>query len=78
MATRKKTRTARPKAARKSASKSRQTTSRAPRAKAAAAFRPTSDAASLTVNDIAASLAWYCDVIGFAVKQRWEQNGRWI
>ncbi len=34
-----------------------------------------SAAASLTVNDIAKSMAWYCDVLGFAVKQRWEQDG---
>jgi uncharacterized glyoxalase superfamily protein PhnB len=34
-----------------------------------------SAAASLTVNDIAKSMAWYCDVLGFVVKQRWEQNG---
>jgi uncharacterized glyoxalase superfamily protein PhnB len=34
-----------------------------------------SGAPSLTVNDIAKSMAWYCDVLGFAVKQRWEQNG---
>jgi uncharacterized glyoxalase superfamily protein PhnB len=34
-----------------------------------------SGAAGLTVNDLAKSLAWYCDVLGFAVKQRWEQNG---
>lgn len=34
-----------------------------------------SGAAGLTVNDIAKSMAWYCDVVGFAVKQRWEQNG---
>jgi uncharacterized glyoxalase superfamily protein PhnB len=34
-----------------------------------------SAAPSLTVNDIAKSMAWYCDVLGFVVKQRWEQNG---
>jgi uncharacterized glyoxalase superfamily protein PhnB len=34
-----------------------------------------SGATSLTVNDIAKSMAWYCDVVGFTVKQRWEQNG---
>jgi catechol 2,3-dioxygenase-like lactoylglutathione lyase family enzyme len=32
-------------------------------------------APSLTVNDAAASLAWYCDVLGFKVKQRWERDG---
>jgi uncharacterized glyoxalase superfamily protein PhnB len=32
-------------------------------------------AQGVTVNDITASLAWYCDVLGFAVKQRWEHEG---
>ena len=31
---------------------------------------------SLTVNDIAASLAWYCDVLGFTVGERWERDGK--
>jgi len=31
---------------------------------------------SLTVNDIAASLAWYCDVLGFKVADRWEREGQ--
>jgi uncharacterized glyoxalase superfamily protein PhnB len=32
-------------------------------------------APSLTVDDIQKSLAWYRDVLGFAVKDRWEQDG---
>jgi lactoylglutathione lyase len=32
--------------------------------------------ASFTVNDIEKSLAWYRDVLGFAVKQRWEEKGK--
>jgi uncharacterized glyoxalase superfamily protein PhnB len=35
----------------------------------------TSLAPGLTVDDIAKSLAWYCDLLGFEVKQRWEHNG---
>ena len=35
----------------------------------------TSTASSLTVNDLAQSLAWYCDVLGFTVKERWEHEG---
>jgi len=31
---------------------------------------------SFTVNDIQRSLAWYRDVLGFAVKERWEHEGR--
>jgi uncharacterized glyoxalase superfamily protein PhnB len=34
-----------------------------------------SGAAGLTVNDVAKSMAWYCDVLGFAVEQRWEHEG---
>ena len=30
---------------------------------------------SLTVDDIAASVAWYRDVLGFAVTDRWERDG---
>lgn len=33
-------------------------------------------APGLTVNDIEKSLAWYRDVLGFAVKERWEQDGK--
>lgn len=32
-------------------------------------------AAGFTVNDIEKSLAWYRDVLGFAVKDRWENQG---
>lgn len=32
--------------------------------------------ASLTVNDLEKSLAWYCDVAGFAVDQRYEREGK--
>jgi uncharacterized glyoxalase superfamily protein PhnB len=31
---------------------------------------------SLTVNDIEKSLAWYRDVLGFTVDQRWEADGK--
>jgi lactoylglutathione lyase len=30
----------------------------------------------LTVNDLEKSLAWYRDVLGFAVEERWEQEGK--
>src|SRR6187200_97656 len=32
-------------------------------------------APTLTVNDLTQSLAWYCDVLGFTVGQRWEREG---
>ena len=31
--------------------------------------------ASLTVRDLATSLAWYCDVVGFTAEERFERNG---
>jgi uncharacterized glyoxalase superfamily protein PhnB len=31
---------------------------------------------SFTVNDLDKSLAWYRDVLGFAVKDRWEHEGK--
>jgi uncharacterized glyoxalase superfamily protein PhnB len=30
---------------------------------------------SFTVNDLQKSLAFYCDVLGFTAKDRWEENG---
>lgn len=33
-------------------------------------------APSLTVGNLAASLAWYRDVVGFTVEETWEQNGK--
>ncbi len=31
---------------------------------------------SFTVNDVEKSLAWYRDVLGFALKERWEEEGK--
>jgi uncharacterized glyoxalase superfamily protein PhnB len=39
-------------------------------------LRLRSAAPSFTVNDIEKSLAWYRDVLGFVVKDRWEQEGK--
>lgn len=33
-------------------------------------------AASLTASDVQASIAWYCDVLGFMVVERWQHNGQ--
>jgi len=33
-------------------------------------------AASLTVNDLQASLAWYRDIVGFTVDETWEHGGK--
>lgn len=39
-------------------------------------FRARSLAASLTVKDLATSIAWYRDVVGFTVDREHERNGR--
>lgn len=38
-------------------------------------FRARSLAASFTVNDLTKSLAWYCDVVGFTIDQKYERGG---
>ena len=35
-------------------------------------------APSLTVNDVEQSFAWYCDVLGFVVKDRWVHEGVFV
>ena len=42
----------------------------APRAKG-----PQNIAAGFTADDAAASIKWYCDVLGFSVAERWENEG---
>jgi catechol-2,3-dioxygenase len=39
-------------------------------------FRARSLNASLTVNDLAKSVAWYRDAIGFTVEREHERNGK--
>lgn len=39
-------------------------------------LRLRSMAASLTVRDLDRSIAWYRDVLGFVVGERWEENGQ--
>ncbi len=39
-------------------------------------FRGRSLAASFTVNDLTKSLAWYCDVIGFTLSEKYERDGK--
>lgn len=53
---------------------------RKPKAKAATprGFAPVSITPGFTVNDAQASVAWYRDVLGFAVKQRWENEGQFL
>lgn len=66
------------KPAKKSTKKPAKTT-----AKAASATRMAGSASGLlsvapgfTANDAAASITWYCDVLGFTVRERWEHEGQ--
>ena len=34
--------------------------------------------AGFTANDAAASIKWYCDVLGFSLKERWEKDGTFL
>ena len=45
-------------------------------AKADNKLRLTSASPSFTVNDIEKSMAWYRDVLGFTVGERWEDGGK--
>lgn len=58
----------------KSVKKSAKTSARARTAKGG--FGLMSVAPGFTANDAAASIKWYCDVLGFAVKERWEHDGQ--
>jgi uncharacterized glyoxalase superfamily protein PhnB len=68
----------------KTKSPSRAAASRKPKAakaKAApgsAALRMAEVAPSFTANDLEKSIAWYRDVVGFVVKERWERDGKLV
>jgi uncharacterized glyoxalase superfamily protein PhnB len=44
----------------------------------ASGFAFTRIAPGFTVNDAVASVAWYRDVLGFSVKERWEFEGKFL
>jgi uncharacterized glyoxalase superfamily protein PhnB len=48
----------------------------AKKAKSDGKLRLTSASPSFTVNDIERSMAWYRDVLGFTVGERWEDGGK--
>src|SRR4029453_8809185 len=74
MAARKKATKGRAKSARRGAARRSKKASRGP--KKPAGLRLSLLAPSLTVDDVAKSMAWYCDIVGFKVTQRWENDGR--
>ena len=51
---------------------------KAAKAPARTGFGLTSLTPGFTVNDAVASVAWYSDVLGFSVKQRWEHEGKFL
>ncbi|HTR01653.1 MAG TPA: VOC family protein [Thermoanaerobaculia bacterium] len=70
------------KSAKKAAKKPAKRAARRPKPKSAAKARPSTGglalataSPSLTVNDLAKSLAWYVDVVGFVLEERWEEGG---
>jgi uncharacterized glyoxalase superfamily protein PhnB len=73
-----KTKKSKPRAQAKATAKAKSRNSaakRSPQKPVAKGLHLLSAAVSLTVDDIAASMTWYCDVLGFTVKDRWEHNG---
>ena len=74
MATRKKTR-ARTKTAR-AAKRPPRRASKTPRARTPQGLTLSSVAPSLTVDDLEKSIAWYRDVLGLVVTDRWEYEGK--
>ena len=44
----------------------------------AGALKMTEFSPSFTANDLAKSMAWYRDVLGFAVGERWEREGKLV
>src|SRR5207245_6505094 len=47
-----------------------------PQRKQPESFRARGVSPSLTVNDLQRSIAWYRDVLGFTVEDRWEDGGK--
>lgn len=60
----------------KSSARSRAGAKRKPAA--ARAKGPQSATPGFTVNDATASIKWYCDVLGFSLKERWEHEGTFL
>lgn len=75
MAARKSRKTAKRPAARKAAKKKAKRSAR-PTRKEPQTLRISDASPGFTVNDIERSLAWYCDVLGFVVKNKWIRDGK--
>jgi uncharacterized glyoxalase superfamily protein PhnB len=75
--TKKKKTTARAKLASPAAKRATTSANKAPRARTQPkGLTLSSVAPSFTVNDLDKSIGWYRDVLGFAVKDRWEHDGK--
>jgi uncharacterized glyoxalase superfamily protein PhnB len=64
------------KTAKKAAKRTARTAARRPKRKKPETLRIRSAAPSFTVADVEKSLAWYRDVMGFVVSDRWEGAGK--
>jgi uncharacterized glyoxalase superfamily protein PhnB len=71
----KKKKTTKKASSKSNASKKRKTAPGKVRA-SSGALRMSETSPGFTVNDLEKSLAWYRDVVGFAVEERWEQDGK--
>ena len=64
------------KAAARASAKRASSAKKAPRGAASKGLTLSSVAPSFTVNDVQKSIAWYQDVLGCVVKDRWESDGK--
>jgi uncharacterized glyoxalase superfamily protein PhnB len=76
MATKKTSKPAARKPASKTVARKKRPAPARARSQASGALKLRSASPGFTVNDIQQSLAWYRDVMGFAVKRRWEHEGQ--
>ena len=62
--------------AKKPARRKRPLVQRRPKRRQPESLRLRQISPSITCNDVETSIAWYRDVLGFTVGERWEENGR--
>jgi uncharacterized glyoxalase superfamily protein PhnB len=76
MAAKKKSKKAASRPAKKAAPKKKAPAAKAKKAPAPKGFALAEVSPGITANDLQKSLAFYRDVVGFAVEERWEKDGR--
>jgi len=65
-----------PAAKKSSARKAEPKKTSAKKSSSAQALKLTSVSPSFTVDDLGKSLAWYTDVLGFSIEEKWERDGK--